>query len=225
MFLNTINRRFADIPQVQVNDSDCSALGGMRCKASAFKAECGSTSEKVMSVDISQIFASSTWQHFSPESLTMKQLALARALLLTAPSDWKSLWLGVFMVSGMFVTRGEDVSLVLLATPHMCFGIGLTWVDELLGYQLCHNTLWQEFTVTTWDDISVHDASAALTDNLELVFTLGPGQPMVEYILRNTVHLYNAVILRKVCWQRSNYPGPSAGVAIWFFEGVSVLSA
>ena len=210
-----MNRRYCDIPQPQVNDSDCADVGGLRCLASVFKAEAASQAKGVTGVDTAKIEAKGAWPHYSPQSLATKQLALIMAMLGTEQQLWERLWLNVFLRSGWVVCREDVYYLVLLTTSYLSFAIRLVWDDSCLGYKMDAESLWCRFIVTDLTTWALHEYAISLTDKLELVFALDSGRPPLEYILKHTVQQHTSTLLRKALsksckeaveqfiWQRS----------------------
>ena len=209
MFLNTIARRYATMPQVPVHDSDCTDLGQLRCKASTFQAEHGSTSSAATGVESSLL--ASKRSRSSPKTLSHKQLSLVKALLLTPRASWPDLWLGVFMRAGTVISKAQDSTmfLVVLATTWLTYAIKLLWSDDLLGYIIAPDCMWHEFAISDWSGLTIHEFDIKLSPRLEFVICAHEPMEPLDFILRHTVHLHSGTILRKVVVNR---------VAGWFME-------
>jgi len=81
----------------------------------------------------------------------------------------------------------------------MFFAIELIWCDENLGYllQLGADITYLELTIASLDSYKCHDYDLLLTSSYDLVVKLAPAVPLVEYMLRNTVHVCGMAILKK----------------------------
>lgn len=218
VFLNTVARRFEQMPQQTVNDSDCSLVGSLRCKTAAFKAENGPTSAKQTCISPSRVTDdTSSWAHFSPMTLSMKQLPLLRALQMVPMAEWKVLWLGAIMRAGMVLSSGDVLHLVLLATPSLSFTVRLVCEEALGGHCIDKDSLWQELPITSLDGIRLHEYSISLSDGLDLVFLIDEGQQPLDFMLRHTVQTHSSTWLRKVHEGMADKCGDGGGVGwLWW---------
>ncbi len=96
----------------------------------------------------------------------------------------------------MLVSFGADMYLVMHAMIDLSFVAQLYWSDELLGYAFTPSSFAKDLVVTTWEGMLHHPYAVCLID-YTLVFAVEEGQSPLDYILRHTVHLHSASLLRK----------------------------
>ena len=198
VFLNTLTRRYGDMPQVPLNESDMTAVGSLRCKPTCFKAECGASGKDRTVVNASDIVeATSSWSHVATKTLTRRQCGLIRALLQVDRALWGMLWLCQFLVPAMIVTKINVTYLILAAFPDIAFAAELVWDDVELGYFLDPGKFATDLYVTDWA-FTIHDYAVRITNTLKLIFVVDMGQRPLDFILRNTITNYSACVVRKV---------------------------
>jgi hypothetical protein len=198
VFLNTLHRRFPDVPQPSVSDQDVVDVGQCVCKGSAFNPESKPLSEKDLGVDADKIVNSrSEWRSYTPQTLATNQFALLRALMLSPRSSWGQLSLASLIRPHMIVSNGDALFYVVFVCKYMFYAWALEWNVQDVAYALGSSTsAICELTVDSLDMYKCHDYSIGL--NGRLAFACDEGVSLVRYVLLNTVHTFSLTMLRKV---------------------------
>lgn len=198
MFLNTLHRRFPDVPQPTVSDQGVVDVGQCVCKASAFNPESRPLTEKDLGVDPDKIVnGRKEWGSYTPQTLATNQFALLRALMLSPRCSWGQLSLAALIQPHMIVSNGSSMFYVVYGCKYLFYAWALEWNDHAVGYILGSSTsAICELTVDSLDMYKCHEYNIGLDGRL--TFACDDGMSLVRYVLFNTVHFFSATMLRKV---------------------------